>query len=140
MKLGAVLVLAIVATGSAPLARAGGSNYGITPGVLPSVAGKVSEWPVPTPKFARDPAIGPYGLALDRDGNVWFCRMGADRMGRLDPRTGRMSELDTGRGSQPRRVAAAPDGMLWVTYYGNGKLAKIDPAAMKVVGTYQLPG
>ena len=43
------------------------------------------------------------------------------------PQTGQMSEVDTGRGSRPRRVAAAPDGMLWITYYGNGMLAKLDP-------------
>jgi len=48
--------------------------------------------------------------------------------------------VDTGRGSRPRRVAADRDGMLWVTYYGNGKLAKLDPNAAKVVKTYQLPG
>ena len=244
----------------APLvAMAGGSNYGITPGTHPNLAGKVSEWPVPTPRFARDPAIapdgsvyiavmsgnkvarfdpktqlfkewdlrsghrphgllvdrsgivwttgngngtigrldpatgtmtefktpsggggphtlittddqstiwftmqsgnklasidtksgvireypssgGPYGLALDKAGNVWFCRMGDNKMGRLDPKTGHMSEVDTGRGSRPRRVAAAPDGMLWITLYGNGRLAKLDPQAMKVVKEYQLPG
>jgi len=243
-----------------PLAAlGGGSNYGIAPGAHPSLAGKVSEWPVPTPRFARDPAIapdgsvyiavmtgnkvarfdpkaqafkewdlpsghrphgllvdrngmvwttgngngtigkldpatgkmtefktpsgrggphtliisddqntiwftmqsgdkvasidtktgaikeyassgGPYGLALDKAGNVWFCRMGDNKMGRLDPKTGQMSEVDTGRGSRPRRVAAAPDGMLWITYYGNGLLAKLDPAAMKVVKTYPMPG
>ena len=243
-----------------PLAAlGGGSNYGITPGARPDLAGKVSEWPVPTPRFARDPAIapdgsiyiavmtgnkvarfdpkaqafrewdlpsghrphgllvdrngmvwttgngngtigrldpatgkitefwtpsgggsphtlvitddqrtiwftmqsgnkvasldtktgvikeylssgGPYGLALDKAGNVWFCRMGDNKMGRLDPKTGQMSEVDTGRGSRPRRVAAAPDGMLWITYYGNGLLAKLDPAAMKVVKTYPMPG
>jgi virginiamycin B lyase len=82
---------------------------------------------------------GPYGLALDRQGNVWVCRMGADKMGRLDPKTGQVTEVDTGRGSMPRRVATAPDGMLWIALYGNGKLAKLDPAAMKVVREYQLP-
>ena len=238
---------------------AGGSNYGITPGAHPNLAGKVSEWPVPTPRFARDPAVapdgsiyitvmsgnkiarfdektksfkewdlpsghrphgllvdrngmvwttgngdgtigkfdpatgnmieyktpsggggphtlvitddqstiwftmqsgdkvarldtktgaireyqssgGPYGLTLDKAGNVWFCRMGDNKMGRLDPRTGQMSEVDMGPRSQPRRVATAPDGMLWVTLYGNGKLAKLDPAAMTVVHEYPLPG
>ena len=43
------------------VALAGGSNYGITPGAHPNLAGKVSEWPVPTPRFARDPAIAPDG-------------------------------------------------------------------------------
>jgi virginiamycin B lyase len=65
--------------------------------------------------------------------------MGDDKLGRLDPKTGQMSEVATGPRSQPRRIAAAPDGMMWVTLYGNGKLAKIDPAAMKVVNEYQLP-
>jgi virginiamycin B lyase len=240
------------------VAHAGGSNYGITPGAHPDLAGKVSEWPVPTPRFARDPAVapdgsiyitvmsgnkvarfdprtqsfkewdlppghhphgllvdrqgmvwttgngngtigrldpasgrttefktpsggggphtliitddqstiwftmqsgnkvaslatrtgsikeypssgGPYGLALDHAGNVWFCRMSDNKMGRLDPKSGQMTEVDMGSGSLPRRVAAAPDGMLWITLYGNGKLAKLDPVAMKVVKTYPLP-
>ena len=249
----ALLLLAV------PLvAHAGGSNYGITPGTHPDLAGKVREWPVPTPRFARDPAVapdgsiyiavmsgnkvarfdpktqsfkewdlppghqphgllvdrqgmvwttgngngtigrldpasgrttefktpsggggphtliitddqstiwftmqsgnkvaslqtrtgsikeypssgGPYGLALDHAGNVWFCRMGDNKMGRLDPKSGQMTEVDMGSGSLPRRVAAAPDGMLWITLYGNGKLAKLDPVAMKVVKTYPLP-
>jgi virginiamycin B lyase len=82
---------------------------------------------------------GPYGLAIDKRGNVWVCRMSADRMGIIDPRTGKISDLDMGRGSQPRRVAAAPDGTLWVTLYGNGKLAHIDPAATKVIKEYEMP-
>lgn len=242
-----------------PLAAlAGGSNYGIAPGARPDFAGKVSEWPVPTPRFARDPAVapdgsiyiavmsgnkvarfdpatrtfrewdlppghrphgllvdrqgrvwttgngngtigrldpatgrvtefrtpsggggphtlvitddqktiwftmqsgnkvasldtgtgaireyptsgGPYGLSIDRQGNVWFCRMGEDKLGRLDPKSGRMSELDLGEGSRPRRIATAPDGTLWVTLYGNGRLARVDAAAMKLVKTYPLP-
>jgi virginiamycin B lyase len=250
--------LALVLVAVPLIAHAGGSNYGITPGAHPDLAGKVSEWPVPTPRFARDPAVapdgsiyiavmsgnkvarfdpkaqsfkewdlppghhphgllvdrqgmvwttgngngtigrldpasgrvtefktpsggggphtliitddqstiwftmqsgnkvaslqtktgaireyrssgGPYGLAFDQAGNVWFCRMGDNKMGRLDPKSGQMAEVDMGGGSLPRRVAAAPDGMLWVTLYGNGKLAKLDPVAMKVVKTYQLP-
>lgn len=242
-----------------PLAcLAGGSNYGVAPGAHPQLSGKVSEWSVPTPQFARDPAPapdgsiyiavmsgnkvarfepktaafrewdlprghrphgvlvdkngivwttgngngtigrldpatgkiteyktpsggggphtlvitedggtiwftmqrgnkvarldtktgaireyessgGPYGIALDKAGNVWFCRMGDHKLGKLDPKTGKMTELDMGRGSAPRRMAAAPDGTLWVTLYGNGRLARVDPAAMKVVKEYPLP-
>jgi virginiamycin B lyase len=81
----------------------------------------------------------PYGLALDKQGNVWFCRLSADSRGKLDPKTGRITTLDTGPGSQPRRVAAAPDGTLWVTYYGNGLLGHVDPLAGKVLRTYEMP-
>jgi virginiamycin B lyase len=82
---------------------------------------------------------GPYGLALDRQGNVWVCRMGADLLGKLETRTGRITELSMGRGSRPRRVAASPDGTLWVTLYGNGKLARVDPVAGKVLKEYAMP-
>ena len=243
-----VLFIACLLAGPA---LAGGSNYGIVPGALREVQGKVTEWPVPTPQFARDPAPGPdgniyitvmggdriarfdvksktfkewdlpdgarphgllvdaegivwytgngngtigrldpktgavtshrvpsggdphtlvidekgiiwftvqngqrigrldrasgkiteyktsgnpYGLSIDKSGAIWFCRLGADSLGRLDPATGQITHLDTGSGSRPRRIATAPDGMLWVTLYGNGKLAKVDPQARRTPG------
>lgn len=82
---------------------------------------------------------GPYGLALDRMGRVWVCRMGADKMGIVDAKTGKVTELYMGPGSMPRRVATAPDGSLWVTLYGIGKLAHIDPAAARVIKEYDMP-
>lgn len=254
MILPALLALALF---SPTLVTAGGSNYGIAPGSHPNYTGRVSEWPVPTPKFARDPAPGPdgniyvsvmygdkvarfdtktqtfkewdlpngthphgllvdrqgrvwytgngngtigmldtgsgkvvehrtpsggdphtlviddaggtiwfsvqggnrigrldtasgkiteykthgnpYGIALDRQGTVWFCEIGGDRLGRLDPTTGKITEMDTGGGSRPRRLATAPDGMLWVTLYGNGKLLKVDPKEARIVKEYSLP-
>jgi virginiamycin B lyase len=99
-------------------------------GRLERASGKVTEIPMPG---------GPYGLAIDRQGRIWVCRMGANALGIHDPKTGRTDELRTGPGSRPRRIAAAPDGMLWVTYYGNGKLAKVDPVAKKVVREYAMP-
>jgi len=99
-------------------------------GKLERASGKVSEIPMPG---------GPYGLAIDRQGRVWVCRMGANALGIYDPKSGKTEELRTGPGSRPRRIAAAPDGTLWVTYYGNGKLAKVDPMAKKVVKEYAMP-
>mgnify|MGYP000882127843 FL=1 len=81
----------------------------------------------------------PYGIAIDRSGVVWFCRFRGDGLGRLDPATGAISELSTGKDSQPRRMAVAPDGMLWVTAYGDGRLLKVDPAAGKVVAAFPMP-
>src|SRR5436190_1531854 len=167
---GALAVLAFVLT--VEVVEAGGSNYGIAPGARVKVEGRISEWKVPTPQFARDPAPGPdgniyitvqsgnriarldtrtgafteyktrgrpYGLALDRAGNVWFCEIAGDRLGRLDPRAGTITELELERGAEPRRIAAAPDGSLWVTLYGNGRLLRVDPASQKVVKAYALP-
>jgi virginiamycin B lyase len=93
-------------------------------------AGKITEYRM---------SGGPYGLALDKQGNVWVCRMSADRLGKLNPKTGEVSELYMGAGSRPRRVALAPDGTLWVTLYGNGKLAHVDAASGRMVKEYEMP-
>jgi len=250
----AIIVMSVLAM--ATIAGAGGSNYTVTPGKRPYLEGKVSEWPVPTPEFARDPApapdgsifiavmfgnkiarfdprtktfkewslppgarphglvvdkagqvwytgngngtIGhldpatgkvtehktpsggdphtiisddhgtlwftvqqgqridrldmttgavteyktrgnPYGLALDHAGNVWFCQLSGDRLGRVDQATGKITEMSLPSGSRPRRMAIAPDGSLWVTLYGHGKLIKVDPVAQKITKEYALP-
>jgi len=99
-------------------------------GRLERKTGRITEVPMPG---------GPYGLAIDRRGRVWVCRMGADALGVYDPKSGTTASIETGSGTVPRRVALAPDGMLWVTYYGTGVLAKVDPEAMKVVKTYPMP-
>ncbi|MFQ5657178.1 MAG: hypothetical protein ACE5G5_06530 [Candidatus Methylomirabilales bacterium] len=237
-------------------AWAGGSNYGITPGALSSIEGRISERVVPTPLFARDPAPGPagniyiavkhgnkiarfdpgtetftewdlppgtrphgllvdgdgqvwyagngngtigrldpawgevieyripsggdphtlviddegtiwftmphanrvgrldtrsgifteyhssgrpFGIALDQAGNVWFCQVSASRLGKLDPRTGTITELVLQPDSHPRRIAASPDGSLWVTLFGRGSLLHVDPVREKVIKEYRLP-
>jgi len=252
-----IALLGASALVAANTALAGGSNYTVSPGSIAKFEGKVQEWPVPTPEFARDPApapdgsifisvmhgnkiarfdpktqkfkewdlprgahphgvlvdanntawytgngngtIGhldpatgkvteyktpsggdphtlvsdgkgtiwftmqgagrvgrldvssgkiveyqmpgnPYGLALDQQGNVWVCRMAADKLGRIDAKTGQVSEFSTGAGSAPRRIAAAPDGTLWVTLYRSGKLLHFDPAGAKAIREYDLPG
>ncbi|HKW38672.1 MAG TPA: hypothetical protein VJO54_12770 [Burkholderiales bacterium] len=99
-------------------------------GRLDRASGKIAEYRM---------SGGPYGIALDKSGRVWVCRMGADRMGIIDARSGKISELYMGPGSMPRRAAAAPDGSLWVTLYGVGKVAHVDPQAAKVVKEYEMP-
>lgn len=250
--LGAVLLL------FAENAWAGGSNYATAPGSLAAFKGEVSEWPVPTPEFARDPAVapdgsifiavmrgnkiarfdpatgrfrewdmprghhphgllvdrqgivwttgngngtigrldpvrgeiiefktpsggggphtlvisddgasiwftlqagnrighldtasrrmveyktsgGPYGIALDKRGWVWFCRMGDDKLGIIDPGSGAIGELALPAGSRPRRMATAPDGSLWVTLNGSGKLAQVDPLGPRLLREVALP-
>jgi virginiamycin B lyase len=81
----------------------------------------------------------PYGIALDRRGHVWFCQMSAGMLGKLDPATGNITETDVGPGSMPRRMATAPDGSLWVTLYGAGKLIHVDTESGKVIKDYALP-
>ena len=106
------------------------TNQSGSVGRLERKSGRITEYRMPG---------GPYGIALDRQGNVWVCRMDADRLGKINAKTGEISELFMGAGSRPRRVAAAPDGTLWVTLYGRGRLAHVDPAAGKVMKEYAMP-
>ncbi|RZI44339.1 hypothetical protein EGT07_02640 [Herbaspirillum sp. HC18] len=99
------------------LACAGGSNYTITPGVS-QPAGKVSEWPVPTPKFARDPAA-----ALD--GKIYIAVMHGNKLARFDPATQKFDEWDLPEGTRPHGLVVDEKGTVWMTGNGNGTLLEI---------------
>jgi len=106
-------------------AYAGGSNYGITPGAHPSLAGKVSEWPVPTPQFARDPAVAP-------DGSIYISVMAGNKVARFDPKTQSFKEWDLPAGHRPHGLLVDKHGMVWTTGNGNGTIGKLDPVSGKM--------
>lgn len=106
-------------------ALAGGSNYGIAPGALAQVAGKVREWPVPTPRFARDPAPGP-------DGNIYIAVMQGNKIGRFDTKTEKFIEWDLPPGARPHGLLVDSDGIVWYTGNGNGTIGRLDPKTGKV--------
>jgi virginiamycin B lyase len=99
-------------------------------GRLDTASGRITEFAAPG---------GPYGLALDRAGNVWVCLMGGNQLGRIDAKSGEVSRVDMPSGARPRRMAAAPDGSLWVTFNGTNKLAQFDPGARRLLREIPLP-
>lgn len=117
---------------AAPLsALAGGSNYGIAPGARPELAGKVSEWPVPTPRFARDPAVAP-------DGSIYIAVMSGNKVARFDPKTQSFREWDLPSGHRPHGLLVDRQGMVWTTGNGNGTIGKLDPGSGKMT-EYRTP-
>lgn len=106
-------------------ALAGGSNYGVTPGAR-DIAGKVSEWAVPTPEFARDPAPGP-------DGNIYIAVMNGNKIARFDTKTRAFKEWDLPRGAHPHGLVVAPDGVVFYTGNRNGTIGELDPKTGKIV-------
>jgi virginiamycin B lyase len=72
----------------------------------------------------KDP--GAYGLDVAGDGRVWFVERSANKVGRLDPATGKIDEFSTPGLDVPRRMGADWDGNLWVGFHETGKLVKID--------------
>jgi len=105
-------------------ALAGGSNYGVAPGTKP-LSGKISEWPVPTPKFARDPAPGP-------DGNIYIAVMQGNRIARFDTKTQKFNEWDLPPGANPHGLLVDKEGKVWYTGKGNGTIGELDPSTGKI--------
>jgi virginiamycin B lyase len=69
---------------------------------------------------------GAYGIDVAGDGRVWFVEREANKIGRLDPATGKIDEFKTPGTDVPRRMGADWDGNIWVGFHETGKLVKID--------------
>jgi len=110
---------------TAGAAWAGGSNYGIAPGARPNLDGRISEWAVPTPRFARDPAPGP-------DGNIYIAVMAGNKIARFDPRGKSFKEWELPAGARPHGLLVDRTGQVWYTGNGNGTIGRLDPATGRV--------
>src|SRR5207244_13619510 len=86
---------------------------------------------------------GPHGLVEDRSGAVWFTGNNAGLIGKLDPKTGAVSEypLPDPEAKDPHSLAFDQAGMLWFTVQQANRIGRLDPAtgAIKLV-TSPTPG
>lgn len=69
---------------------------------------------------------GAYGIDVAGDGRVWFAEREANKIGRLDPATGKIDEFKTPGVDVPRRMGADWEGNIWLGFHETGKLVKID--------------
>jgi streptogramin lyase len=69
---------------------------------------QIHEYEVPTPKSRpHDPALAP-------DGSLWYTGQGANKLGRLDPKTGEFKEYSLKTpNSGPHGLVADKDGNIW---------------------------
>jgi len=93
----------------------------------------IREFDVPTPRSRpHDPAVAP-------DGSLWYTGQMANKLGRLDPVTGKITELplripDSG----PHGLVADPHGNIWFTANFKAYIGKLDPKTGKVT-EYHMP-
>jgi virginiamycin B lyase len=83
---------------------------------------QITEYEVPTPKSRpHDPALAP-------DRSLWYTGQGANKLGRLDPKTGEFKEypLKTPN-SGPHGLVADKDGNIWFTAISGGYVGKLNP-------------
>jgi virginiamycin B lyase len=93
----------------------------------------IKEWEVPTAgSHPHDPATAP-------DGAAWYTGQNVNKLGRLDPLTGRFTEypLPTPN-SGPHGLVADQDGNIWYTGNGAGLIGKLDPKTGQVT-EYRMP-
>ena len=103
-----------------------------------SRATTTSTRPAPTATPARvqeyDVPAGsrPHDVAVAADGVVWYTAQGSGKLGRLDPATGRITEVRLGDGSRPHGVIIGPDAAPWITDGGLNAIVRVDPSTSKV--------
>jgi virginiamycin B lyase len=90
-----------------------------------AAANTVERFPVPA-------GSGPHDVAPAADGTVWYTAQRSGKLGRLDPATGRTTEVPLGDGSAPHGVIVGPDGAAWVTDGGLNAIVRVDPVSNEV--------
>ena len=85
------------------------------------------------------PSRMPWSAFPDKDGNYWMPYYGnANKIGRLDPKTGEVQEYpvpNVGTAAIHSAVPA-PDGSVWLTEQGSNKLGRWDPTT-RTITEYQ---
>lgn len=94
----------------------------------------IREWDVPTANSRpHDPAVGP-------DGALWYTGQNANKLGRLDTRSGAFKEYPLRTpGSGPHGLVADRDGNIWFTAIAKGYIGKLDPDTGDI-REYRAPG
>src|SRR5215470_8317328 len=80
--------------------------------------------------------IEPHDVIVDRDGMVWYSDFGAMFLGKLDPKTGKVTEwpvpeLKPGYPTGMLDLEEDKDGQFWLGMMFQGALARFDPKTEK---------
>ena len=69
-----------------------------------------------------------YGIALDKEGTVWFTEMNkTGTIGKVDPKTLKVTKYIPPSRDRPRRIQVDDDGMIWFAVFDDGKIGRFDP-------------
>ena len=82
-----------------------------------------------------------YGLALDREDNLWFAEYDQDgKIGKVDAKTLAVKKwaLPT-KDARPRRIQIDTDGTVWFAEFKSGAIGRFDPKT-EAIREYVLPG
>ena len=84
---------------------------------VPASAADVAYYDLPAGAF-------PHDVAPAADGGVWYTDQHQGRLGKLDPKSGKVEQIPLGRGSAPHGIVTASDGAAWVTDGGQNAIVR----------------
>ena len=107
-----------------------------------SSGGYLTRFDLKTGKFTRfiDDDGYVYDVKPDKNGDVWFTNPFANKIGKVDGKTMKVSKwtLPTA-GAHPRRMEIGADGMIYVGEYGGDNMAQFNPKT-QTFKEFPLPG
>ncbi len=82
-----------------------------------------------------------YGIALDKDSNVWFAELRSDgRIGKVDAKTLQVTKYQPPtKTGFPRRIQVDNEGVVWFAEFQAGKIGQFDPRTERFK-EFALPG
>jgi len=102
--------------------------------VIDPKTGAVTEYPIPDPNV-KDP----HTLIFDPSGILWFTAQNANRIGRLDPKTGDIKLLTPPTPkARPYGMAVNSKGVVFFVEFGTNGVGSVDPKTLQV-REYPLP-
>ena len=81
----------------------------------------------------------PYEVLADSRDILWFTEFTADKLAKLDPKTGKITEYPVPtKNSQPRRFAIDSNDNIWFAEWTGNKLGRLEARTGKIT-EYELP-
>jgi streptogramin lyase len=122
------------------LSETGSWTYPLT--TLPRPTGRATHVIITEYDLPRH-EIEPHDVIVGADGTVWYSNFGEQNIGKMDPKTGKVTEInlpELKKGWPQGSLALHADvqGNIWFGMMYQGAIGKYDVAAQKVV-TYPLP-
>src|SRR5207245_1978185 len=95
---------------------------------LANMRGRVDAKTRDIKEFAlKTPHSGPNGLQEHKDGNIWYTGNTESLIGKLDPKTGAVTEYPTPERGDPHTLIFDNDGILWFTMQNLNRIGRLDP-------------
>ena len=79
---------------------------------------------------------GTLKITTGLDNNMWFTESGSNKIGKISPENGKVTEYNVPTpNASAYAIAAGPDGNIWFTESGADKIGKISPQSGEITDT-----